>query len=174
MKPPVCHLCRKHLELDDGPYLENGYGDLVKFMDYRPLPLPCVGHPHGLEWFCKEHIAAAKKLSYLDAKTALHQLQVEFDIAENPPMRWASDATLWITSVGPNKAKVFRLIRQMMSLKARAAKALLDKEEFMVTQGWPSDFSHWRNELEQAGAAIEVRCDGERKKPGEPCRKSPS
>jgi hypothetical protein len=33
-----------------------------------------VGHPAGLEWFCPEHLAAAKALQHLSVREALRQL----------------------------------------------------------------------------------------------------
>lgn len=55
MKPPFCYVC-------GGPAYHVDGGNLVRFADYMPLPDGMVGHPRGLEWFCKAHLGEAKKL----------------------------------------------------------------------------------------------------------------
>lgn len=53
MRPPICAVCFKRFSLNEG-------GGTVAFADYEPLPDGIVGHPKGLEWFCAEHIDAAR------------------------------------------------------------------------------------------------------------------
>ncbi|SDY19121.1 hypothetical protein, partial [Lysobacter enzymogenes] len=57
MKPPICHLCGRNMLGEGGPE-----GDLVAFADFQPLPYGVAGHPHGLEWFCAEHLSAAQSM----------------------------------------------------------------------------------------------------------------
>ncbi len=67
MRPPICKLCTKRFSVKDG--------GLVRFADFVPLPKRQVGHPRGLEWFCDEHLDAAKVLATLSLSEALTQLR---------------------------------------------------------------------------------------------------
>ncbi|MET4729688.1 hypothetical protein ABIE09_003502 [Lysobacter enzymogenes] len=73
MKPPICHLCGRNMLGEGGPE-----GDLVAFADFQPLPHGVAGHPHGLEWFCAEHLSAAQSLARLDCAEAMQQLRERY------------------------------------------------------------------------------------------------
>lgn len=75
MKPPVCHLCGT--SFFDEPERDRR-GALVAFADYRPLPRGMVGHPHGLEWFCTDHVEAAQELQALTLADATAVLKKRF------------------------------------------------------------------------------------------------
>ena len=66
-------------------------------------------------------------------------------------------SSLWVTSVGPNFAKVFAVVREVMGIPASEAKALLRGPAFRVAVGWPSEMKSWRDKLQLAGASVEVR-----------------
>ena len=74
MKPPICHLCGRNMLDAGGP---EG-ADLVAFADFQPLPYGVAGHPHGLEWFCAEHLSAAQSLARLDCAEAMRQLRERY------------------------------------------------------------------------------------------------
>jgi hypothetical protein len=74
MKAPICSVCNRWLS--EWPPGEDS-GDLVSFRDYRRLLAGAVGHPHGMEWFCPDHVSAARELSDLDSATALAVLRGE-------------------------------------------------------------------------------------------------
>jgi hypothetical protein len=67
------------------------------------------------------------------------------------------DTALWVTSVGPNFAKVFAIVRRIMGVSPGAAKALLNGPPFQVAVGWPADLKDWRDDLLEAGATAEIR-----------------
>jgi hypothetical protein len=73
MMPPICAFCDKDFRN------ESSSGNLVQFADYKPLPDGMVGHPHGLAWFCQEHVAAAKSLQHLSYSEAMQELQKQFN-----------------------------------------------------------------------------------------------
>ncbi len=50
MRPPICEVCRRKAVAT------------VAFADYEPLPDGMVGHPRGLGWFCRWHVAGARAL----------------------------------------------------------------------------------------------------------------
>ena len=155
MKSPICHLCKtdfgsEHFHFGSG-------GALVQFADYKPLPEGAVGHPHGLEWFCSEHLEVARTLTALlcaDAMSKLKEQFGEFPPFENGPLR---DPALWVTSIGPNAPRVFAIIRQAMSISPADAKGLLALGQFKVIEGWPSQFKTWQQALTEAGATVEIR-----------------
>jgi hypothetical protein len=72
MKAPVCHLCNRSLSSVSSRTATAG--DLVRFADYRPLPNGVAGHPHGLEWFCAEHLASAEAFSGKSIDEAMLEL----------------------------------------------------------------------------------------------------
>ncbi len=55
MRPPICAVCYSRFSPADG--------GSVRFADYKPLPHGMTGHPKGLEWFCGDHIEAARALT---------------------------------------------------------------------------------------------------------------
>lgn len=69
MKPPICQLCHRHCA---------GAADLVQFADYTALPPGMTGHPHGLEWFCAEHLEAARALAALPVAEAMARLEQRY------------------------------------------------------------------------------------------------
>jgi hypothetical protein len=79
MKPPICHLCHRHFREANAQF------DLVEFADYRPLPEGYIGHPHGLEWFCQEHLAAAQAHSSDTVEAAMHALRKTFGLLAEAP-----------------------------------------------------------------------------------------
>ena len=67
MKPAICAICGKRSPMIDG--------DWVEFSDYAALPKEEIGHPNGLEWFCREHLSAAKSLASQSSKDAILHLK---------------------------------------------------------------------------------------------------
>jgi hypothetical protein len=66
-------------------------------------------------------------------------------------------SSLWMTAVGPHFAKVFAVVRRVMGVSPSEAKALLNGPPFRVAVGWRSDLIPWRDKLQEAGAAVEIR-----------------
>jgi hypothetical protein len=158
VKPPFCWLCSRDFRCEWFP--TGGGGELVHFLDYKPLPEGCVGHPRGLEWFCRDHAAAAQELAHLDAATALAALQARF--GSFPRVREPTlmpDPSLWVTAVGPHRGRVFALVHQASGFPAGEALALLRSVPFEMARGWPQSFETWRAALIAAGAGVEVRYD---------------
>ncbi len=73
MRPPICAFCGKDFRDTASE------GGLVKFKltadqiksNLKQMESDIVAHPKGQEWFCGEHIEAAKKHSHLSLKSAL-------------------------------------------------------------------------------------------------------
>ncbi|MGB1250377.1 MAG: glycosyltransferase [Candidatus Promineifilaceae bacterium] len=73
MKPPICEVCSTYLRADSAQ--STTQGNLVRFANYEPLPDGMVGHPTGLEWFCGNHVEAAKGLTHLSSSAAIAQIR---------------------------------------------------------------------------------------------------
>jgi hypothetical protein len=156
MTPQYCCLCKKDFRCEY--FHTGGGGKLVRFRDYRALPLGVSGKPNGLEWFCNEHLTAAQDLAHKNTEEAMSELRQQFGEFAGP--EWPAHSTgpaLWVTAVGPNFAKVYAIIRSASSLGPADARSLVRTGEFLVATGWPAQFQHWRDALEEAGATVDVR-----------------
>lgn len=76
MKPAVCAICGK-----SGAHID---GDWVEFSDYEPLAQGEIGHPKGLEWFCRDHLDAAKSVANHSFEDGLIILKNKFGEIEAP------------------------------------------------------------------------------------------
>lgn len=157
MKSPYCWLCGRDFHSEWFHSL--GGGELVRFRDYLPLPEDFVGHPQGLEWFCREHAQAARELVDTDSTDALVELQQQYGTFPTPTLSVIRDPSLWVTAVGPEPARVFAVFRQATGLPASEALAIFRSGTFEVARCWPQQFENWRAALIAAGAGVEVRYD---------------
>ena len=75
MKPPICCICHKRLDNDEGGliYFKKRLSD--QKWDKRMEESGMVGHPPYAEWFCGEHYAKAKELKDLTIGKALKILE---------------------------------------------------------------------------------------------------
>lgn len=80
MKPAVCLLCGKASIDEPSP----NAGDWVRFADFRPLDAGALGHPTGLEYYCDEHVEAARRLDSYTAAQALETLRGQFGDSLTP------------------------------------------------------------------------------------------
>ena len=71
MRPPICGICDKRMEMDDGGlvYFKLRSSDIEwrKRMEEKGM----VGHPPYAEWFCENHYQKAKNLSHLPINEAI-------------------------------------------------------------------------------------------------------
>lgn len=73
MKPPICSICKKDFrsKIQEGGRITFKLTDKEKKRKEEMKERRMVGHPPGLHWFCKRHLAIAKKyrtLTYAEAK----------------------------------------------------------------------------------------------------------
>lgn len=71
MKPAICLICGKN-SLSAG-------GDWVEFADYTPSSANDISHPKGLEWFCNEHLDAAKSVAELPSNEGISILKKRYN-----------------------------------------------------------------------------------------------
>ncbi|HIG66084.1 MAG TPA: hypothetical protein EYQ43_11160 [Methyloprofundus sp.] len=74
MRPAICKVCNISA-------VQSPNGEWVTFLDYKSLDEEEIGHPDGLEWFCENHIEAAKLLSHKNYSDALQELQKKYPVA---------------------------------------------------------------------------------------------
>lgn len=74
MRPAICQLCGKPAIAELSP----NQGDWVEFADYQRLEHFPLGHPVGLEYFCDQHLAAAKVLASSTAEAAIKELKEQY------------------------------------------------------------------------------------------------
>lgn len=74
MKPAICLLCGKAAAHIKPP----NTGDWVEFSDYQSPVAGSLDHPRGLEYFCDEHVGAAKLLAMKTSADALVELQARY------------------------------------------------------------------------------------------------
>lgn len=76
MRPPICAIC-------DDRFMEGGGLVQFKLTDAQRVELKrfeqpgFVGHPPGLEWFCPQHLPAARELSHLTLGEAMAKMRSE-------------------------------------------------------------------------------------------------
>src|SRR5262249_26791201 len=138
VKSPYCWLCGRDFRCEW--FHTEGGGELVRFRDYAPLPEGQVGHPQGLEWFCREHGPAARDLAHLGSTTALAGLQRRFGTFPKPEPSPVQGPSLWVTEVGPNPSHVFAVFRRATGLPATEAVAVFRSGAFEIARGWPQQF----------------------------------
>lgn len=156
MKSPYCWLCGRGFGCEWAH--TQGGGTLVQFRDDEPRPEGWVGHPRGLEWFCREHAPAALDLAAQDSATALAVLRDGF--GPFPPAGERAlmpDPSLWVTAIGPNTPRVFALVHRATGRPAAGALAVMRSVPFELARGWPLSFEGLRAALVDAGAVVEVR-----------------
>ncbi|NVM28305.1 MAG: hypothetical protein HWN65_05645 [Candidatus Helarchaeota archaeon] len=75
MKPPICCLCDKELEENEGGlvYFKKSPSDLE--WDNKMKQPGMTGHPPYADWFCDVHLGKAKKLTNLTIQEALKLLK---------------------------------------------------------------------------------------------------
>lgn len=157
MKPPYCFLCHKDCRC--AALHLNAGGDFVQFADFVPLPHGMAGHPQGLEWFCPEHLPAAKTLVLKKSSEALYDLQQtygEFLAQESyGPLAFPE---LWLISPGPNLQKILGIVRQSTGFSPAQFKEQIAGGTFKVATSWPSELKPIADALKAAGATVEIRC----------------
>ncbi len=84
MRPAICELCGKPA-IDEIPPNE---GDWIKFANYQLLDQFPLGHPAGMEYFCDEHLAAARPLAHETSEAALAKLREQY--RDLPPYKKAT------------------------------------------------------------------------------------
>lgn len=79
MKPPICHICHKRLEFEEGGlvYFKKREKDLE--WDKKASKPGFCGHPPYAEYFCREHYPLAKENSRLPIDEAMEILRAQID-----------------------------------------------------------------------------------------------
>lgn len=78
MRPPICAICDREFFDDSGSLVCFQRTETDKAWDKKAEEPGFVGHPPYCEWFCGEHVAKAKELSYLTRPEAMKTLREFF------------------------------------------------------------------------------------------------
>lgn len=75
MRPPICGVCDKDLEGDEGGLIFFAKSPSDLEWDRRAEDPHFVGHPPYAEWFCGEHYAKAKAFCHLTLSDAMKKVE---------------------------------------------------------------------------------------------------
>ena len=75
MRPPMCYVCDKDFDTDEGDLLYFKKGEKGIAWDKKMEQPGFVGHPPYAEWFCNEHIEEWKKLQHLTFSEAKKKIK---------------------------------------------------------------------------------------------------
>lgn len=113
----------------------------------------------GVAWICRAHLSAARDRARLPTENAIREMQVMFGVDALTPGEGKPDPELFLVDVGPNRAKVFAIVRRATGATPKAAREMLDNLPAKIAEGWPMSFEIWQRELCDASAKIEIRWD---------------
>lgn len=71
MKPPICCICDKHFDINEGGLVQFKMTENDKLQAERLKQDGFIGHPPAKKWFCSDHIELAKKYSHLTFSEAV-------------------------------------------------------------------------------------------------------
>ena len=124
---------------------DEGIGSFEELLEVARLD----GADSGAEWHPPPTLAAMKR--------SLEEHGADSGAEWHLPPPPTPSSSLWVTSVGPNFANVFAVVRQVMGVSPSEVKALLNGPAFRVAVGWRSEFEPWRKAFQAAGATVEIR-----------------
>jgi len=76
VRPPICAICHARFGPDEGGLVSFVLDDAARAWHERRRTEPgFVGHPPEQEWFCGEHVAAARALANKTRAEALRSLR---------------------------------------------------------------------------------------------------
>ncbi|MHA1303108.1 MAG: hypothetical protein ACTSQE_14295 [Candidatus Heimdallarchaeaceae archaeon] len=78
MKPPICSICDKRFNPDDGDIVYFKRTKNVIEWEEMMEREGKVGHPPNAEWFCSKHLSAAEALKHLPVDEAMQKLREQF------------------------------------------------------------------------------------------------
>jgi ribosomal protein L7/L12 len=161
LPPHCCEVCGR--DFGNEYFHTGGGGELVSFADFddsaaKAVP-PAAPGVVGVAWVCAEHVPAARERSALTSDAAVHDMQRVLGVRAAAPRERKANPELFVLDVGPNRAKVFGVVRQATGCTPDVARKLLERAPFKVAEGWPMQFDAWRRALEDAGAVVEIRWD---------------
>ncbi|MCU0430542.1 MAG: hypothetical protein MUF42_11280 [Cytophagaceae bacterium] len=73
MRPPICDICHKRLDTDEGGLLQFALSEDDKEFNKRFEEPGFTGHPRGLHWLCDKHHAQLKAFSHYTWAQALKE-----------------------------------------------------------------------------------------------------
>jgi hypothetical protein len=157
--PHHCAICGRSF-LNEYFHIQRG-GELVRFADFdesfvRKGYVPGVV---GVAWICDAHLHAAWERVNLPTDAAISEMLQQFESVPKLPVERRENPELFLIDVGPNRARVFTIVRQATGASPEATRNLPDHLPTKIAEGWPISFEHSRCQLRDAGAITEIRWD---------------
>ena len=77
MRPPICAYCHRRNSEEKVTFRTVMFAltSEEKAFNDRMIANRMVGHKKGLEWFCEDHLAVAKKYKHLHYRDAMTQIR---------------------------------------------------------------------------------------------------
>lgn len=159
LPPYCCAVCGR--SFSNEYFHTRGGGDSFRFADFDDR-WAGEGYAPGVvgsAWVCREHLEAARQHAKLTMADAIRELRRQFAVEPRLPIEHKSDPELLLLDVGPNRARVFAIVRQATGASPTEARRLLEHLPLRLAEGWPAQLEHWQKALTEAGATVEIRWD---------------
>ena len=159
MTPAYCEVCGRCFE---NQYFHNHEGgQFVPFGDFDDSAAKlgyCPGVV-GAAWICDEHLTIAIEHAHLPVDVAVGKLRASIGLTHYRNLEGLDVPHLFLDAIGPNRAKVFAIVRSAACLSPTQAKTAIDNLPPLIAKGWPSEFQMWKAKLEACGASVRIAWD---------------
>ena len=157
--PPYCEVCGRCFQ-NQYFHTEQG-GRYVPFADFDNSA-GMRGYVPGVvggAWICDEHLPIALECVDLPVDTAICQLRQQVGVQRYCTSNGLDEPHLFVDRVGPNRHKVFAILRSATQMTPMQAKQALENLPILVSKGWPTKFMIWKEQLEECGATARIAWD---------------
>jgi ribosomal protein L7/L12 len=113
----------------------------------------------GAAWICEEHLPIALECVDHPVIDAICKLRQHIGVQRYLIANGLDEPHLFIDHVGPNRAKVFSILRSATQMTPMQAKKALENVPVLVSKGWPTEFMIWKVQLEECGAIVRIAWD---------------
>ncbi|WP_233903114.1 ribosomal protein L7/L12 [Stieleria maiorica] len=159
MTPSYCAVCGRCFQ-NQYFHIQEG-GRLVHFSDFDDSAAKrgyCPGVV-GAAWICEEHLSIALECIDLPVETAIAELRRQIGVQRYSVTEGRDEPHLFIDRIGPNRPKVFAILRAATQMTPTQAKEAIEHLPVFVSKGWPAEFMNWKKQLEECGATMRIAWD---------------
>jgi len=145
MIPPICKLCGKDFR---SRWINTKQGGaLIEFADQLKV------------WFCDEHKQDAQKLRHLSSDNALKMLNKKYSLDPLDLLinyRAIPDPELGIINLGPSKAKVISIVKEVTGLTTPESMVMIAGKCCRVIKGFFETLQYLKHRFDEIGATSEI------------------
>lgn len=113
----------------------------------------------GAAWICDEHLPITLECTHLPVESAISHLRESIGVPNFALSEGFDEPHLFIDRVGPNRSKVFAILRSATQMTPQQAKDALEHMPVLVAKGWPADWEAWKKQLQECGANVRIAWD---------------